>query len=116
MTHTTDIPNLPTFDTYAIFATGGKQYQAIPGKTISIEKIVGEAGDKISFAEVLFRKRGDNSFEIGKPHITGAAVKASIIKQMKDPKVVIFKFKRRKKYRVKTGHRQHKTVIRIEAI
>lgn len=116
MAHSTDMPNIPTFETYAIFATGGKQYQAIPGKTISIEKITGESGDQVAFSEVLFRKQGENRFEIGKPHINGASVKASIVKQMKDRKVVVFKFKRRKKYRVKTGHRQQKTIIRIEAI
>lgn len=106
----------PMFEQYAIFQTGGKQYQAIPGKTISVEKINGDAGAAISFAEVLFRKQADGKFEFGKPFVGGAAVKASIIKQMKSPKVIVFKFKRRKKHRLKHGHRQPQTVIRVESI
>ena len=104
-----------SFDRYAIFQTGGKQYQAIEGKTIAVEKIEGEPGEKIEFKEVLLRKDGDDNVEVGTPYIE-TPVKASIIKQHKDPKVIIFKFKRRKKSRVKKGHRQLKTVIRIESI
>ncbi len=105
-----------TFDTYAIFITGGKQYQAAVGKTVSIEKVEGNAGDKVSFSEVIFRKTGDNKFEIGQPLVASATIKASIVKQMKDAKVIAFRFKRRKKVRVKRGHRQLKTIIRIESI
>lgn len=104
------------FKEYAIFATGGKQYQAIPGKTIAIEKIEGEAGAKLDFTEVLFRKTGDDKFEVGQPHIAGAVLKASIIKQMLGPKLIAFRFKRRKKVRVKRGHRQPMTIIRVESI
>jgi len=105
-----------SFERYAIFKIGGKQYQAIEGKTIAIEKIEGEPGDKIEFKEVLFRKSGDGKFEIGRPLVEAAVLKASIVKHDKAPKVVVFKFKRRKKSRVKKGHRQPLTVIRIEAI
>lgn len=105
----------PTFDKYAIFQTGGKQYQAIEGKTVAIEKIEGEAGTKLEFKDVLFKKSGDNAFEIGQPFVK-SPVKASIVKQMKGPKVIAFRFKRRHKVRVKRGHRQPITVIRIEAI
>lgn len=105
----------PAFDKYAIFKTGGKQYQAIEGKTVAIEKIEGEAGTKLQFDEVLFRKTGDNNFEVGTPFLK-APVKASIVKQMKGPKVIAFRFKRRHKVRVKRGHRQLMTIIRIEAI
>ena len=104
-----------TFDKYAIFQTGGKQYQAIEGKTVAIEKIEGEAGAALEFKEVLLRKTGDNKIEIGKPFVK-ASVKASIVKQMKEPKVISFMFKRRKKVRVKKGIGRPKTVIRIEAI
>ena len=106
----------PVFDKYAIFQTGGKQYQAIPGKTISIEKLDGEVGAAVSFSEVLFRKEADGKFEFGKPYISGAAIKASIVRQMKNPKIIVFKFKRRKKYRLKQGHRQPQTVVRVESI
>ena len=104
-----------TVETYAIFQTGGKQYQAIPGKTLAIEKIEGEAGAEIIFDEVLLRKQGADAVEIGQPHVK-TKIKASIIKQMKTPKVIAFRFKRRQKVRVKRGHRQQMTVIRIESI
>lgn len=103
------------FDKYAIFQTGGKQYQAIEGKTLAIEKIEGEAGAPLEFKEVLFRKTGEGVFEIGQPHIA-STVKASIIKQTRGPKTISFRFKRRKQVRVKQGHRQSLTVIRIESV
>lgn len=101
-------------ENYAIIQTGGKQYQAIEGKTIAIEKLEGEPGAKVEFKEVLLRKTAEG-VEIGKPHL-GTPVKASIIKQMRGPKLIVFKFKRRKKVRVKKGHRQAQTVVRIESV
>lgn len=109
-------PMKPVFEQYAIIQTGGKQYQAIPGRTIAIEKLEGEDGSAVQFAEVLFRKTGEGKFEFGQPFLKNVTVKASIIKQTKGPKIIIFKFKRRKKYRLKRGHRQPLTVVRIEAI
>lgn len=103
------------YDRYALFANGGKQYQAIEGQTVAIEKIDGAAGDMIEIDTVLFYKSAEGQFEIGQPFVT-AKVTASIVKQTKDPKVIVFKFKRRKMSRVKNGHRQPKTVIRIEKI
>lgn len=103
------------FESYAIFETGGKQYQGIPGKTVAIEKIQGNAGDKVEFKEVLLKKQANGSVEVGQPYVKDS-LKASIVKQMKEPKVIAFKFGRRKKIRVKKGHRQPKTVIRIESI
>lgn len=104
-----------TPEQYAIFQTGGKQYQAIQGKTIAIEKLEGQAGDTVEFKEVLFRKTGENAFEVGQP-VLGTAIKATIVKHDKAPKVIVFKFKRRKKVRVKRGHRQPFTVVRIESL
>ena len=103
------------FERYAIFKTGGKQYQGIEGKTVAIEKLEGESGDLVEFSEVLFRKMGSETYEIGQPLLKGS-IKASIVKQMKGPKIVIFHFRRRKKSRVKKGHRQLITVVRIESI
>jgi len=108
-------PVFKTFDQYAIFQTGGKQYQAVKGKTLAIEKIEGEPGSEIEFKEVLLRKLSPDSVEIGEPYVD-TPVKASIVKQTKGPKVIVYKFKRRKKSRVKKGHRQPETVIRIEEI
>ena len=104
-----------TYDRYAIFETGGKQYQGIEGKTIAVEKIEGEDGAEISFDKVLFRKESDGKFEVGQPYLKDA-IKATIVKQDKGPKLIVFRFKRRKKVRVKKGHRQPLTVIRIESI
>lgn len=100
---------------YAIFKSGGKQYQAIEGKTVAIEKIDGEVGALLTFNEVLLRKTGDDSVEIGTPFVA-TPLTATIVKQMKGPKVTVFKFKRRKKYRKKIGHRQLLTVVRISSI
>jgi large subunit ribosomal protein L21 len=104
-----------TAEQYSIFQTGGKQYQAVEGKTVAIEKIEGELGTKLVFKEVLLRKLGQEKIEIGQPHLD-TPVKASIVKQMRGPKVTAFRFKRRKKVQVKTGHRQAMTIIRIESI
>ena len=108
--------NKASFEKYAIFQTGGKQYQAIPGKTVQIEKIEGADGEILDFPEVLFRKTGEDNFEIGQPFVEGATLKASIVKQIRGPKLIVFRHKRRKKQRTKKGHRQPYTVIRIESI
>lgn len=104
-----------TFPEYAIIETGGKQYQAVVGKTVAIEKLPEEAGATVTFDKVLFRKNGEESFEFGKPYLTGT-VKATIIKHSRGPKLIVFKFKRRKKSRVKMGHRQEMTIVRIVSI
>jgi large subunit ribosomal protein L21 len=103
------------FSKYAIFEIGSKQYQAIEGKTIAIEKIEGDINDHITFDKILIRKISDNDVEIGKPYLK-TPIRAQIIKHIKGPKVIVFKFKRRKKYRKKQGHRQNLTVIRILSI
>lgn len=107
--------DIEKFDKYAIFQTGGKQYQAIVGKTIAIEKVAGEAGEPLEFSEVLFRKQAEGQFEIGKPFLS-SSVKARIVKQDRGPKLVSLRFKRRKKVQVKRGHRRDITVIRVESI
>lgn len=102
---------------YAIFeeAIGSKQYQAVVGKTVAVEKIEGEVGTVVTFDRVLFRKTAEGKFEFGKP-LLKTTIKATIVRQTQGPKLIIFKFKRRKKSRVKNGHRQPVTVVRIEAI
>jgi large subunit ribosomal protein L21 len=104
-----------TVPKFAIFETGGKQYQAIEGKTVAIEKLEGEPGSAVEFSTMMFRKTGEDTFEIGNPYLK-TVIKASIIKHERAPKVISFRFKRRKKVRVKRGHRQHFTVVRIESI
>ncbi len=102
------------FSRYAIFQTGGKQYQALEGKTIAIEKLDVKAGDSVQFDDVLLIKKADGDVKIGQPFLS-TPVTATIVKHMKGPKLVVFKFKRRKKSRVKRGHRQPMTIVRIES-
>lgn len=103
------------FDRYALFQTGGKQYQALEGKTIGIEKLNAKEGDSVTFDTVLLRKTGAGKVEVGKPYLK-TPITATIVKHMKGPKLVIFKFKRRKKSMRKQGHRQAITVVRIDSI
>lgn len=103
-----------SFETYAIIQIGKHQYQALPGKTLAIQQIDGEAGDAVEFKEVLLKKDKEN-IQVGTPLVSGS-IKATIVKQMKGPKITIFRFKRRQKVRVKRGHRQPHTIVRIDAM
>lgn len=102
------------FSRYAIFQTGGKQYQALEGKTIAIEKLDSAAGQPVQFDDVLLIKRAEGDVQIGQPFLS-TPIKATIVKHMRGPKLVVFKFKRRKKSRVKRGHRQPLTIVRIDS-
>jgi len=106
---------IPHFEKYAIFQTGGKQYQALEGKTISIEKLKVEPGQEIIFDQVLLRKLNESDIEIGQPFLS-THIKATLVKHMRGPKLVIFKFKRRKKSRRKQGHRQDLSVVRFVTV
>lgn len=100
---------------YAIFRSGGKQYQAAPGAVLRLERISGEIGDTLTFDQVLAFADGDQ-MEVGKPTLADHAVTARIVEQSRARKIVIFKHKRRKDYRKKIGHRQFYTAVRVEAI
>ena len=100
---------------YAIIETGGKQYRVEKGMRLGVEKLEGEPGDSLVFDRVLLLG-GDDETRIGTPLIEGARVSATILEQAKDPKVVVFKMKRRKKHRVRRGHRQEKTLVEITEI
>lgn len=99
---------------YAVIRTGGKQYRVIEGQTLRVEKLPGSAGDKVTFGEVLLV--GGDTPKIGQPLVKGASVSAEIKAQDRGPKIVIFKFRRRKNYRRKTGHRQPYTELKITGI
>ena len=96
---------------YAVIKTGGKQYKVAAGDVIKVEKLIGEAGSEVVFGEVLALND-----VIGKPLVAGASVKATIVKQAKDDKVIVFKKKRRQNYRRKNGHRQNITIVKISDI
>ena len=101
--------------TYAIIRTGGKQFRAEPGKTIRIPSLVGEAGGSVEFNEVLFGSDGTTP-RTGVPTLSGAKVTGEIVKHGLGDKIVVFKFKRRKNYARKQGHRQGFTEVRINDI
>lgn len=100
---------------YAVVNTGGKQYKVQKGETLRIEKIPGEVGAQVTFDKVLMVADGEN-VRVGQPLLEKAAVQASIIEQDRAKKIIIFKYKRRKRYRRKQGHRQPYTAIRIDGI
>jgi large subunit ribosomal protein L21 len=100
---------------YAVVSTGGKQYKVQKGETLRIEKIPGDVGGKVTLDKVLLVADGEN-IRVGQPMIEKAAVQASIVEQDRAKKILVFKYKRRKRYRRKAGHRQPYTAIRIDGI
>ena len=100
---------------YAVIKTGGKQYQVAPGDILRVEKLAGEVGETVELAEVLFVADSDD-VKIGQPLVDGAKVTATIREQDKAKKVLVFKKKKRKGYRVLRGHRQPYTALEINAI
>ena len=101
---------------YAIIKTGGHQYTVAPGDTLEVEKLEAEPGANIELGEVLLVGGGDNGITIGTPFIDGAKVLARVVSQGKGQKLVVFKYKAKKRYRRKTGHRQNLTRLSIKEI
>lgn len=99
---------------YAIIQTGGKQYQVEEGDTIEVELLNAES-DTIEFNEVLFLNDGQ-AICVGTPHVEGCSVKGKVIGDKKGAKVISFKYKRRKNFHRKVGHRQNYSVVKITAI
>jgi large subunit ribosomal protein L21 len=100
---------------YAVVVSGGKQYKVREGEILKVEKIPGEIGDPISFDNVLLYSDGE-SLQIGQPQLESAEVSGHVVEQGKAPKIIVFKFKRRKGYRRKQGHRQRFTAVKIDRI
>ena len=100
---------------FAVIKTGGKQYRVAANDLLQIEKVSGEAGDSVSFDEVLM-VGGDTDTQIGTPTVEGASVAAEVVEQARTKKIIIFKKKRRQNYRRKKGHRQEVTMVRITDI
>ena len=99
----------------AVIKTGGKQYVVSPGKKIKVEKLPAEEGSDVEFAEVLLLEN-DKGVEMGEPLVKGAKVTAKVLKQGKGKKIVIFKYKAKKREQTKKGHRQPFTEIEITCI
>jgi large subunit ribosomal protein L21 len=100
---------------YAVIKTGGKQYRVSPGDSIEVEKLPYEVGEQIELDQVLLVANGSKA-KIGRPVVDGANVKATVTRQAKGRKVIIFKYRPSKRYRRKRGHRQHHTRLRIDEI
>ena len=100
---------------YAVIKTGGKQYRVAENDVIRVEKLEAEVGSDVSLDQVLLIG-GDAEPKVGAPTIDGASVTATVLDQIKDDKIVVFKKKRRKNVRKKQGHRQRLTVLRIKQI
>lgn len=99
---------------YAIVESGGKQYKAVPGSIIEVDRLSHEVGDKVELDIVLLST--DDEVLVGTPFVNGAKVQASVIAEVKAPKVIVFKYKPKERYRRKQGHRQRYTQLKIDSI
>ena len=100
---------------YAIVEDGGKQYKAVEGGMIEVDRFEGEVGDPVGLERVLMVVDGEN-VTVGKPVISGAKIEATVVAQIKGPKVIVFKYLPKKRFRQKKGHRQQYTRIRVDSI
>ena len=100
---------------YAIVEDGGKQYKAVEGATIEVDYFPAEAGEPVDLERVLMVVE-DDKVNVGRPLVDGAKVQASVVSQVKGPKIVVFRYKPKKRIRRKTGHRQKYTRLQIDAI
>ena len=100
---------------YAIVSSGGKQYKVQKGEILRVEKISGDIGAPVSFDKVLMFSDGEN-VNIGQPVLENVSVNGHIVEQDKAKKIIVFKYKRRKRYRRKQGHRQQYTAVKIDSI
>ncbi len=100
---------------YAVLVTGGKQYKAQIGQTLTIEKLDVATGQDVQFDEVLLIN-DDAGVTIGTPTIAGATVTGKVVRQDRGPKIIVFKYKPKVRYRRKTGHRQSQTHVLVKAI
>lgn len=100
---------------YAIVESGGKQYRVEPGAVLTVERLPGQKGSRVELDRVLLVSDG-SSLKVGHPTLPGARVVSEIVAQTRGDKIDVFKFKKRKKYRRKTGHRQEQTTVRIAEI
>lgn len=99
----------------AVIKTGGKQYKVSPNQEIEVEKLDGQEGDKVVFGEVLLIS-DEKGAKIGAPVIGGAKVEGTILKQGRAEKIIVQKYKSKKRQHTKRGHRQHFSLVKIEAI
>ena len=99
---------------YAVIQTGGKQYRVAQGDQLRVERLPGDKGSTLTFDKVLML--GGDTTQVGTPLVAGAKVTATIVAQDRAKKIIVFKFRRRKNYRRKAGHRQPFTALQITGI
>lgn len=99
---------------YAIVESGGKQYKAVPGNVIEVDRLLKEKGEIVDLDVVLISD--DGAVQIGTPYVAGAVVKASVVGEVKAPKVIVFRYKAKERIRRKRGHRQRYTHLKIDSI
>lgn len=100
---------------YAIIQTGGKQYKVSEGSVLKVEKLNAQPGDRLILDQVLMLS-DENGVKVGNPLVSDAKVTVTVLEQGKDKKVVVYKYKKRKNYRKKQGHRQPHTKLKVEKI
>jgi large subunit ribosomal protein L21 len=100
---------------YAIVESGGRQYRAEEGHSLTVEKLPYEVGTQIELANVLLLAGGDN-IQVGQPAINGALVKATVVEQYRGKKIFVFKYRPKQRYRRRQGHRQSYTRLRVDEI
>ena len=100
---------------YAIISTGDKQLKVANDEVVAVERLAGNAGDKVTFDQVLAIGEG-SSLKLGTPVVEGAKVEAEIVEHFRGPKLIVFKMKRRKGYRLHKGHRQELTKVKILSV
>lgn len=100
---------------YAIVESGGKQYRAVEGSTIEVDLMDMEVGQQVNLGSVLLLVDGDD-ISVGAPVVSGAHVSATVVEHVKGPKIVVFRYRPKKRYRVKTGHRQKYTRLQVNSI
>ncbi len=100
---------------YAIIETGGRQEKAVPGEVLKVQRLEAEVGETVRFDKVMLLNR-DGEVALGHPYVDGAAVTATVTAQDRNPKILVFKKKKRKGYQRTKGHRQSFTALRVDAI
>jgi large subunit ribosomal protein L21 len=101
---------------YAVIETGGKQHKVTEGEIIRVDKLNAEPGAEVVFGKVMLVKTDDEALKVGQPYVDNASVTAEVLEQGKAKKIIVFKYKRKRNYQRKQGHRQQYTAIKIKAI
>ena len=101
---------------YAVIETGGKQHKVTEGEIIRVDKLNAEPGAEVVFDKVMMVKTDDDAIKVGQPYVENVSVTAEVLEQGKAKKIIVFKYKRKKNYQRKQGHRQQYTAIKIKAI